>query len=143
MLLDSSKKSISCQLEKYLTFNAFKNFAVPLCAIVPRQSINSWRVIPMPESLQERAMIWTAESEERLIANNLWTYCSLRDSHNSIILISLNTDVKISSILQKLRLSDTKKSQLVQGITSIAVDINICTKKSDAKGQQSKSNWNH
>lgn len=33
------------------TFKAFMNLAVPLCAIVPRQSTNSCRVIPIPESL--------------------------------------------------------------------------------------------
>lgn len=48
----------------------------------------------------------------------------LRYSYNAIIFISLDTDIKISCILQKLRISNTKKPQLVQGITCIAEEAN-------------------
>jgi hypothetical protein len=36
------------------TFNALRNFAVPLCAIVPNESTSSCLVIPIPESLDKK-----------------------------------------------------------------------------------------
>lgn len=46
----------------------------------------------------------------------------LRDRDYSIIFVSLDTYIKIGSILQKLGVGYTKETQLVQGITCIAVD---------------------
>lgn len=50
MIMEVRKNKIQYH-QKNCTFNAFKNLAVPLCAIVPRQSTSSWRVMPIPVSL--------------------------------------------------------------------------------------------
>jgi hypothetical protein len=39
-------------LQQDKTFNAFRNLAVPLLAIVPRESTSSCFVMPIPESLK-------------------------------------------------------------------------------------------
>lgn len=110
------------------TFRAFRNFAVPLCAIVPRQSTSSWRVIPIPESLHipytTKVSTFMIDRQNRKTikkVNRLW--CS-RYGNNAIIFIGLNANIKINSILQNLRLSNTKKPQLIQGVTCIAVSSN-------------------
>ncbi len=43
--------SLWINVSSKLTFRAFMNFAVPLCAMVPRLSTSSSRVIPIPVSL--------------------------------------------------------------------------------------------
>lgn len=42
--------------------------------------------------------------------------------YDPIVFISLDTDIKITSTLQKIRLRNTEKPELVQGITCIAAE---------------------
>ena len=44
---------------------------------------------------------------------------SLRDSHDPIVFISLDSDIKITCIFQKIGICNAKKTQLVQGIACI------------------------
>lgn len=89
------------------TFIAFKNLEVPLWAIVPRQSISSSLVIPMPVSLLIGENL--GNNLKNLTGN--WNCKQFKNSvpysDGPIVWIRFNADFQITSIPKKPRLSHT------------------------------------
>jgi hypothetical protein len=73
----------------------------------------------MPVSLHKTEV--TAPTALKGTGKKNQTPIILRNGDNPIIFISLNSDIKINSILHQFRLCNTQKPQLIQGITCIAV----------------------
>lgn len=135
--MEQGKYNTKAFFKRGKTFRAFKNFAVPLWAIVPRQSTSSCLVIPIPVSLHKTKV--TVPTEWNRKKNNQ-KLIILRNIDNPIIFINLNSDIKINGVLHQFRLCNTQKPQLIQGITCITVNKNAQINRLDNAMQRLVNN---